>query len=613
MLIDKMFAQAVAVIESTRENAPEKPGCYRMLDDKGQALYIGKARDLKKRLQAYSRPQTLSNRLQRMLTSTHSVELMITKTETEALIMEASMIKSLKPRYNILLRDDKSFPSLLLRGDHRFPQILKHRGKQTIKGTYFGPFASSAAVSNSVVELQKIFLLRNCSDSIFAHRSRPCLQYHIKRCCAPCVGYVTDSAYGQLVSSAKSFLQGKSAGVRVKLVAQMERASAAREYERAAALRDRLAALTKIQSRSDVALPRGSDGDVLSLCLQDGESCVEMFCFRQARNCGNRAFFPKHEATFSSAEIMASFIAQFYASHPPPATIYAQPRPHESAWLEASLSDLYKRRVRILTPRKLALFALVYDNAEEALRRRLVDRKRFDESFVALAKLLNLPAPLERIEVYDNSHISSTHPYAVMIAADQRGFDKSCYRKFAIRNEASFGDDYAMMQEALARRFARSEEWALPSLLILDGGLGQISCAQKALAEHQALPILAIAKGAGRKADAEKIYFASSRWEKGVSPRLVPFPARAGLFYFLLRLRDEAHRFAIGTHRASRSRGLQASQLDSIANIGAVRKRQLLQHFGSPRAIADASIADLRAVHGLGEKVAQSLYRHFHD
>ena len=609
-----MFAQAVAVIESTRESAPEKPGCYRMLDDKRQALYIGKARDLKKRLQAYTRPQSLSNRLQRMLASTHSVELLITKTESEALIMEASMIKSLKPRYNILLRDDKSFPSLLLRGDHRFPQILKHRGKQTIKGTYFGPFASSVAVNNSVVELQKIFLLRNCSDSIFAHRSRPCLQYHIKRCCAPCVGYVTDSAYGQLVSSAKAFLQGKSAGVRQRLVAQMERASAAREYERAAALRDRLAALTKIQSRSDVALPRGGggDGDVISICLQDGESCVEMFCFRQARNCGNRAFFPKHEGTFSAAEIMASFIAQFYASHPPPSTIYAQPRPHESAWLEASLSDLYKRRVRILTPRKLALFSLVYDNAEESLRRRLVDRKRFDESFTALANLLKLPAPLERIEVYDNSHISSTHPYAVMIAADKRGFDKSSYRKFAIRNKDSFGDDYAMMQEALSRRFARSDEWALPSLLILDGGLGQISCAQKVLADHKALPILAIAKGAGRKASEEKIYFANSQWKKGVSPHLVSFPARAGLFYFLLRLRDEAHRFAIGTHRASRSRGQQASQLDSIANIGAVRKRLLLQHFGSPRAIADASIADLRAVYGLGEKAVQSLYRHFH-
>lgn len=612
-----MFAQAVAVIESVRETAPDKAGCYRMLDAKGQALYIGKARDLKKRLQAYTRPSRLANRLQRMLASTHSVELLITNTETEALLMEASMIKSLKPRYNILLRDDKSFPSILLRGDHRFPQILKHRGKQVKKGTYFGPFASGVAVNNSVVELQKIFLLRNCSDSIFSHRTRPCLQYHIKRCCAPCVGYVSEQAYGYLVDSAKAFLQGKAEGVREKLVVQMEQASAAHEYERAAALRDRLAALTKIQTRSDVSLPSSTtDGDVLVLCLEDGESCVEMFCFRHSRNCGNRAFFPRHEGAVLPAEIMASFIAQFYATHPPPPVIYASPHPHESAWLASSLSDLYKRRVRILTPRRLALFPLVYANAEASLRRRLVERSRFDESFSALTKLLALPTALERIEVYDNSHIGATHPYAVMVTADKRGFVKSGYRKFSIRREASFGDDYAMMNEALTRRFARSEEWQIPSLLILDGGLGQISCAQKALSAYPnlpPLPILAIAKGASRKAGEEKIYLASTRKKNGVLSELVSLSMRDALFYFLLRLRDEAHRFAIGTHRASRARAQKFSQLDSIDNIGGVRKRLLLQHFGSTRAVAAASLKDLRAVHGLGEKAAQSLYRHFHE
>ncbi len=606
-----MFDEALTVLASTCSQAPSRPGCYRMLDEKGQALYVGKARDLKKRLQAYTRPLRLPNRLQRMLAATRRLELLVTQTEAEALLTEASLIKALKPRYNILLRDDKSFPSILLRGDHAFAQIVKHRGKQSVKGSYFGPFVSSAAVNSSIVELQKIFLLRSCSDSIFAHRSRPCLQYHIKRCCAPCVGYTDERGYAQLVLGAQAFLKGKSEGVRARLAAQMQAASLAQEYERAASLRDRLTALAKIQARHRVSLPHGEDGDVLALCLQGGESCIEMFCFRHSRNYGNRAFFPYHPSEVSQPEIMASFIAQFYATHAPPPIIYAQPAPHEASWLARSLSHRYERSVRILSPKGFSLFATVHDNAQEALRRRQAEKRRFADNWKALEELLALKEPLERVEIYDNSHLSATNPYAAMVVADRQGFAKGAYRKFVVRSKEAQGDDYAMMREVLSRRFAHKQSWGLPSLLVLDGGRGQISAAQEVLADYPALPMLAIAKGQGRKADMETIYAASSHARDGKTKALRLAKPDA-LFYFLLRLRDEAHRFASGAHRAGRGRAQKASQLDDIPSVGMVRKKLLLQHFGSVRGVATASLAELRAVRGLGEKAAQILYDYFH-
>ncbi len=607
-----MFAEALSVITATRSQAPSRPGCYRMLDEKGQALYVGKARDLKKRLQAYTRPLRLPNRLQRMLAATRRLELLVTPTEAEALLTEASLIKALKPRYNILLRDDKSFPSILLRCDHAFPQIVKHRGKQSAKGSYFGPFVSSAAVNSSIVELQKIFLLRSCSDAIFAHRSRPCLQYHIKRCSAPCVGYTDEKSYAQLVSEAKAFLKGKSAGVRAQLGEQMQAASRAQEYERAASLRDRLTALATIQARPRVSLPHGDDADVLALCVHEGESCIEMFCFRHTRHCGNRAFFPQHMSEVSPAEIVASFIAQFYATHHPPSIIYAQPAPHEALWLARSLSHRYERQVRILAPKGFPLFATVHDNAQEALRRRQAEKKRFAESWKALEDLLRLKEPLMRVEIYDNSHLSATNPYAAMVVADRQGFAKGAYRKFVVRGKKAQGDDYAMMREVLSRRFAHKQSWGLPSLVVLDGGRGQITAAQEALADYPPLPLLAVAKGEGRKADRETIYAASSHQSKGRTTAL-PLAKPEALFYFLLRLRDEAHRFASGAHRAGRRRAQKASQLDEVPSVGVVRKKLLLQHFGSARAVTVASMAELQAVRGLGEKAARTIFEHFHD
>ena len=607
-----MFDEALSVLTSTRSQAPSRPGCYRMLDEKGQALYVGKARDLKKRLQAYTRPLRLPNRLQRMLAATRHLELLVTQTEAEALLAEASLIKALKPRYNILLRDDKSFPSILLRGDHAFPQIVKHRGKQTAKGSYFGPFVSSAAVNSSIVELQKIFLLRSCSDSIFAHRSRPCLQYHIKRCCAPCVGYTDEKSYAQLVSGAHAFLKGKSASVRARLVEHMHAASLAQEYERAASLRDRLTALAKIQTRNRISLPHGEEADVLALCLHEGESCIEMFCFRHGRHCGNRAFFPQHPSEVSPAEIVASFIAQFYATHPPPSVVYAQPAPHEALWLARSLSHRYERSVRILAPKSFPLFATVRDNAQEALRRRQAEKRRFADNWTALETLLGLEEPLKRVEIYDNSHLSATNPYAAMVVADRQGFAKGAYRKFVVRSKTAQGDDYAMMREVLSRRFAHKQSWGLPSLVVLDGGRGQISAAQEVLADYPPLPLLAVAKGEGRKADRETIYAASShRSEQGTT--ILPLAKPEVLFYFLLRLRDEAHRFASGAHRAGRRRAQKVSQLDEIPSVGVVRKKLLLQHFGSVRAVASASLTELQAVRGLGEKAARILYEHFHE
>ncbi len=605
-----MFVEALSVISSAHAEAPQKPGCYRMLDEKGQALYVGKARNLKKRLQAYTRPLRLPNRLQRMLAATSCVELLVTQTEAEALLTEASLIKALKPRYNILLRDDKSFPSILLRGDHVFPQIVKHRGKQSVKGNYFGPFVSSTAVNASLVELQKIFLLRSCSDSVFAHRSRPCLQYHIKRCCAPCVGYTDKKNYALLVSGAQAFLKGKSEGVRTRLAAEMQTASLAQEFERAAALRDRLTALAKIQARHRVSLPHGEEADVLALCVQGGESCIEMFCFRHARNYGNRAFFPHHPSEVSQSEIMASFIAQFYATHPPPLIIYAQPAPHEASWLARSLSHRYERSVRIISSKGFPLFSTVYDNAQEALRRRQAEKRRFADNWKALEELLGLEEPLTRVEIYDNSHLSATNPYAAMVVADRQGFARGAYRKFIVRSNEAQGDDYAMMREVLSRRFAHKQSWGLPSLVVLDGGRGQISAAQGVLGDYPPLPLLGIAKGESRKGDRETIYAASSHLGAGKT-RVLRLAKPDALFYFLLRLRDEAHRFASGAHRAGRSRAQRASMLDDIPSVGIVRKKLLLQHFGSARAVAAASKVELRGVRGLGERAAQTLYDHF--
>ena len=615
------LTSGAAVIQSYLQTLPTSPGVYRMLNQRGDALYVGKAHQLRKRVATYASPAKLPIRLQRMVAETRSMEFVTTHTEVEALLLESNLIKKLRPRYNVLLRDDKTFPHILITGDHDFAQLVKHRGAQKRKGRYFGPFASAGAVNRTIAALQRAFLLRNCSDSIFRSRTRPCLQFHIKRCSAPCVGRIGQEDYAALVDEAHEFLAGQSGKVQARLAKRMESASEALEFEVAARIRDRIRALTQVQAHQDINLSGLEDADVIALHQDGGQSCVQVFFFRGGRNYGNRAYFPSHDRDLAPEEVLSAFVGQFYDNKPPPRFVLLSHDLPERDLLVEALTTRAERKVRLLTPkrgakRKPVEHALA--NAREALGRRMAESATHRRALEALAQRLDLDAAPSRIEVYDNSHIQGTNAIGAMIVSGPDGLMKNAYRKFNIKavggeEEPEAGDDYAMMREVLTRRFTRAlkedpdrAEGSWPDLVIVDGGRGQLGVAEEVFAELGVddVELLGVAKGPDRNAGRERFYRPG-----GVGFTL---PPRDPLLYFIQRLRDEAHRFAITTHRAKRSKDIAASPLDEIEGVGAKRKKALLLHFGSARNVARAGLADLEAVEGISKAVAEKIYGHFH-
>jgi len=605
------------VIGRYAKTAPAGPGVYRMIDPAGEVLYVGKARHLKKRVQSYARGQGHNNRIARMVADTAAMEFVTTATEIEALLLEANLIKRLKPRFNVVLRDDKSFPFILIARDHAVPQILKHRGARSRKGDYFGPFASAGAVGRTINTLQRAFLLRSCSDAYFESRLRPCLLYQIKRCSAPCTGEISMEDYGRLVDEALAFLTGESDEVKRRLHALMDEASLKQDYERAASFRDRLTALSHIQSRQGINPHSVKEADVFAAHQEAGQTCIQVFIFRTGNNWGNRAYFPRADKSLLVEEVLESFVAQFYDDKPPPKLVLLSHDIGGRKLLTEALSLRAGRKIEVGRPvrgerRDLVEHALV--NAREALARRLADSTSQAAIFSSLAELLDLDEAPERIEVYDNSHISGTNPVGAMIVAGPEGFIRAQYRKFNMRNEdLAPGDDYAMMREMLTRRFSRLAKekgevngWAAPDLVLIDGGPGQLGAAYEVLDELglSEIKIAAVAKGPDRNAGRERIYL------KGKGPLLLE--PRDPVLYCIQKLRDEAHRFAIGAHRAKRKKAITASPLDEVPGIGPARKRALLQHFGSAKAVSRAGIADLQAVGGISAQMAKTIYDHFH-
>jgi excinuclease ABC subunit C len=622
-------ANGVVVLRAALRNVPAGPGVYRMLDRKGDAVYVGKARNLKARVQNYTHVAGLSNRLRRMVAETTSLEIVVTATEAEALLLECNMIKRLLPRFNVLLRDDKSFPLIHITADHEYPQLTKHRGARDKGGTFFGPFASAGAVNRTLITLQKAFLLRSCSDSVFANRTRPCLLFQIKRCSAPCVGRISSEDYVALIDEAKDFLSGRSADVQGRLAVEMEAAAAALDFEAAAMLRDRIRALSMVQGHQDIYVPGIEDADVIAAYQAGGHTCVQVFFFRGGQNWGNRAYFPSHDRQLGIADVLTSFVGQFYDNRPKPPLVLLSHALVEQDLVAEALS-LGGHKVTLAVPRrgdKKKLIERIEATAREALGRRLAESSTQRQLLDGVAAALGLPGPLNRIEVYDNSHIQGANAVGAMIVAGPEGLMKNQYRKFTIRGEraapventapaepdAFGGDDYAMMREVLHRRFARAlkedpertgSTW--PDLVLIDGGLGQLGIAQGVLDELGIgdVPLVGIAKGPDRNAGRER-FFVPGRAPFSLEPR-------DPVLYFLQRLRDEAHRFAIGTHRARRVKAIGTSPLDEIAGIGARRKQALLHHFGSARTVARAGLAEIERVASISRAVAQKVYDHFH-
>ena len=611
-------ASGASVVEACLATLPAAPGVYRMIKAGGEVLYVGKARNLKKRVAMYASPGRLGPRLHRMVTDTAAMEFVTTHTEAEALLLESNLIKRLRPRYNILLRDDKSFACILVTADHAFPRVLKHRGAQSRKGDYFGPFASTWAVNRTLTALQRAFLLRSCSDTVFAARTRPCLLYQIKRCSAPCVGRIGKEDYAALVGQARDFLKGDTQRIQATLAKRMETASEALDFEEAGRCRDRIRALTAVQSHQDINLEGIADADVIAVDQSGGSSCVQVFFFRSGCNYGNRAYYPDHSGGEAPEAVLEAFVGQFYADRPaPPLVLVSHPLPNQ-ALVEEALSLRADRRVQVLAPQRGAKHNLVrhaLDNARDALARRLGENASQRRLLEGLSRLLELEVVPERIEVYDNSHVSGTEAMGAMIVAGPEGLIKNAYRKFRIRNaeEAAAGDDYAMMREVLTRRFGRvvaedpdrtQGQW--PDLVLIDGGAGQLATARQVLQDLGAHTVAAaaIAKGPDRNAGRERIFLPDR-------PPLQP-DRRDPVLHFLQRLRDEAHRFAIGSHRARRSARLATSTLDEIPGIGPHRKKALLHHFGSARAIERAGLADLKVVPGISHSIAKRIYDWFH-
>lgn len=623
-------AKGAALIADEVTRLPAKPGVYRMLGENGAVLYVGKAKSLKARVSSYSKSGGHSNRIARMISETVRMEFVVTATETEALLLEANLIKQLKPRYNVILRDDKSFSYILIADDHSSPQILKHRGARKRKGAYYGPFASAGAVNRTLNTLQKAFLLRSCTDSVFDSRTRPCLLHQIKRCSAPCVGLIDEGSYRTLVQEARSFLDGDSRTVQQALSKDMEAASAALDFERAARLRDRIRALTYIQGAQDINAEGVSEADIFAIHAEAGQSCVQVFFFRAGQNWGNHAYFPKHDRDEPTTTILSAFMAQFYDDRVPPPMVLTNLEPDQSDLLSEALSLRAERKVVVLTPQrgeKKSIVEAAAMNAREALSRRMAESESQMKTFARLAEALGLAGPPRRIEVFDNSHISGSNAVGAMIVAGPDGFEKKHYRKYTVKSETlAPGDDYAMMREVLGRRFSRlmrePDEDSRPDLIVIDGGKGQLSAALQVFEEigldpeAEGIAIIGVAKGRREDSHGEKRVdrTMASAGEQIFMPGRDPLrlgPRDPALFY-LQRIRDEAHRFAIGAHRAKRAKAMGSNPLDEIPGIGPGRKRAILNHFGSAKAVARAKPEDLSAVDGVSEALAQRIYDYFH-
>ena len=608
--------QGHEVIQAYLKTIDGSPGVYRMLDHESRVLYVGKARNLRARVSSYARPTGHSGRIARMISMTTSMMFLTTRTETEALLLEQNLIKQLKPKFNVLLRDDKSFPNILVTAKHDFPQLKKHRGSKKEKGNYYGPFASASAVNRTLNQLQRMFLLRDCTDSTFGSRTRPCLQFQIKRCSAPCVGKISPDSYRQTVKDAEDFLNGKTTAIQARLASEMSAASEELEFERAAALRDRIKALTQVQTAQGIN-PKGvSEADIIALHLDGGQACVQVFFIRANQNWGNHDYYPRVGADMDAAEVLEAFVGQFYDTREPPKQVILSNEIENVDLMADALSFKLGRKVEVLVPKRGEKADLVdgaLRNARESLARKLAETASQARLLKGLAEAFDLPAPPERIEVYDNSHISGTNAVGGMIVAGPEGFIRNQYRKFNIKGEdITPGDDFGMMKEVLTRRFKRllkedpdRERGMWPDLLLIDGGAGQVSAVREIMQKYGVgdIAMVGVAKGEDRDAGKEEFYRTGKR----------PFALRHNdpVLYFVQRMRDEVHRFAIGTHRAKRSKAIGASPLDGIPGVGAARKRALLAHFGSAKAVARANLTDLEAVPGVSKGMAQKLYDYF--
>jgi excinuclease ABC subunit C len=624
------------VIQAFVRHLPNQPGVYRMMNEAGDVLYVGKARSLKKRVTNYAQGRGHSNRITRMIAQTTNMEFVTTRTETEALLLEANLIKRLKPRFNVLMRDDKSFPYILITGDHEAPAIFKHRGARSRKGAYFGPFASAGAVGRTINALQRAFLLRTCTDSVYESRTRPCLLYQIKRCAGPCTGEIDAEGYGRLVDEAKDFLSGRSQAVKAQLATAMQAASEDLDFERAAVYRDRLSALSHVQSHQGINPQTVEEADVFAIHHDAGMACIQVFFFRTGQNWGNRAYFPKADPSLAPGEILGAFIGQFYDDKPTPRMILVSDDFEDRELLQEALGVRMERKTSISVPQrgeKRELVEQVLNNAREAHGRNLAETASQTRLLQGLAETFNLAHPPRRIEVYDNSHIMGTNAVGGMIVAGPEGFVKNQYRKFNIKStEITPGDDFGMMREVMQRRFSRLLKEhgeagptlpdnaddpdavsqpgmpAWPDLVLIDGGKGQMSAVRTILEDlgiADKITAIGVAKGMDREAGRER-FFVEGKPD-------FTLPPRDPVLYFIQRLRDEAHRFAIGSHRARRKKEMVANPLDEIAGIGPTRKRALLHHFGTAKAVSRAGIDDLVAVEGISRTVAELVYNHFHE
>ncbi|MEP4196848.1 MAG: excinuclease ABC subunit UvrC [Aliishimia sp.] len=618
MSTEPMIKTGHEVVQDYLKTLDGSPGVYRMLDTESRVLYVGKARNLKARVSNYARPSGHSARISRMISMTATMMFLTTKTETEALLLEQNLIKQLKPKFNVLLRDDKSFPNILVTADHDYPQLKKHRGSKKEKGAYYGPFASAGAVNRTLNQLQRVFLLRDCSDSMFESRTRPCLQFQIKRCSAPCVGKISPEEYTQTVRDAEKFLSGKTTDIQGRLAKDMQAASDDMEFERAAALRDRIKALTQVQTAQGIN-PKGvSEADIIALHMEQGQACVQVFFIRANQNWGNRDYYPRLAPDVDAAEVLEAFIGQFYDIREPPPQLILSNQVENPDLMADALSGKLGRKVELLVPQRGEKAELVdgaLRNARESLARKMAETATQAKLLKGLAEAFDLDGPPQRIEVYDNSHIQGTNAVGGMIVAGPDGFMKNQYRKFNIKGEdITPGDDFGMMKEVLERRFKRllkedpdRKEGQWPDLLLIDGGAGQVSAVMQIMTEYgvEDIPMIGVAKGVDRDAGKEEFH----------RPGVRPFALRHNdpVLYFVQRMRDEVHRFAIGTHRAKRAKAVGATPLDEVPGVGAARKRALLAHFGSAKAVGRANLSDLKAVDGVSAALAEKIYAFFHE
>ena len=615
---DETKLTGYARIEAYLRTIDGSPGVYRMLDEESRVLYVGKARNLRARVSNYARPGNHSGRIARMISETASMMFLTTRTETEALLLEQNLIKQLKPRYNVLLRDDKSFPNILVANDHAYPQIKKHRGAKKEKGNYYGPFASAGAVNRTLNQLQRVFLLRNCTNSDFETRTRPCLQYQIKRCSGPCVGLISPEDYAATVRDAELFLQGRTKGIQQTLAVQMSEASEAMEFERAAALRDRIKALTQVQTAQGINPQSTEEADIIGLHIDGGQACVQVFFIRANQNWGNHDYYPRISGEEDASEVMEAFVGQFYTNREPPRAIILSHGLDNDDLMTAALTEKAGRKIEVIIPQrgeKAELIQGALRNARESLARKMSETATQARLLKGLTEAFDLPRVPARIEVYDNSHIQGAFAVGAMVVVGADGFDKNQYRKFNIRgDDITAGDDFGMMKEVMTRRFKRllkedpdrtSGMW--PDLLLIDGGAGQVSSVREIMEALGVgdVPMVGVAKGEDRDAGKEVFY----RTGKPIFALRHNDP----VLYFIQRMRDEVHRFAIGTHRAKRSKAIGATPLDEVPGVGAARKRALLAHFGSAKAVARANLADFKAVEGVSANMAQKIYDYFHE